>query len=150
LNTPSDPVSVQKPSQQDFCLSKIVKLLRKMIHKPEDRDRLPPIIARHISDHDLTMSNILNRGKHFSRQRQTQSRPVTPIEDFKPIDLRWISDETLTYPLQNEDKWWLSGGVPESFLDTRAKVFGRKTVFLVDKKIQKSENDLVHYFQQFK
>ena len=67
---------------------------------------------------------------------------MTPAEDLKPVDARWLSDPGLTQPRQTTEKWWLAGP-PGSFLDTEARVFGRKKVYLVDKKFPKSENDLV-------
>jgi len=101
------------------------------------------------SEHDLTMERILNRTQPLSSRRLTKSRPVTPIEDFRPVDVRWLSDDSLVQPRQIQDKWWLSGG-PEVFLDTRPAVFGRKKVYLVDRKFPKSENDIVHLSRQSK
>ena len=60
---------------------------------------------------------------------------MTPVGDLKPVDGRCLSDPGL-------DKWWLAGP-PGSLLDTKARVFGRKKIYLVDKKFPKSENDLV-------
>ena len=64
------------------------------------------------------------------------------MEDPRPVDVRWLSDPGLAQPCQIPDKWWLAG-LPESFLETKARVFGRKKVYLIDKKFPKSENDLV-------
>ena len=117
-------------------------------HELDLEDSLPVVKTRHLSEHDLTMSKILSRSRPSSRL--SLSRPVTPIEDFQAVDVRWLSDQSLVHPWQIQDKWWLAG-VSESFLDTKPAVFGRKKVFIVDKKFPlKSENDPVHFPQQFK
>ena len=118
------------------------------IKTSEDLDNRLTVDRTRLSEHDLTMEKILNRSQPSSCRRLTQSRPVTPIEDFHPVDVRWLSDDSLIHPRQVQDKWWLSG-VPEAFLDTRATVFGRKKVYLVDKKFPKSENDIVHFSKQY-
>ena len=67
---------------------------------------------------------------------------MTPVEDCLTADVRWLSDPALAEPWQSPDKWWLAG-LPESVLDTKARVFGRKKVYFVDNKFPKSENNLV-------
>lgn len=59
-------------------------------------------------------------------------------------DRRWLSSGKLADPWDQHDRWWLSRTSCRSFLDTDKRVFGRKKVFLVDKKtFPKSEGDLV-------
>lgn len=68
-------------------------------------------------------------------------RSVSRTSDYKPSDTRWLSSEHLTEPWTMEEKWWLSR-TNDTFLDTNSRVFGRKKVYLVDKKVLKSENDI--------
>lgn len=89
--------------------------------------------------HEQTLAKILNRKRHLS-ERICFSRPLTPLENHN-MDTRWISSESLTHPWVAEDKWWLSNP-SYTILDTNPRVFGRKKVFLIDKKYPRSENNL--------
>jgi len=53
-------------------------------------------------------------------------------EAVAPVDRRWLSTGGLA-DWRIEDKWWLSATCT-TFLDTKDKTFGRKRVFLVDRK----------------
>jgi hypothetical protein len=58
-------------------------------------------------------------------------------------DRKWLSsDHLVAPPWIVEDRWWLNGRV-SPFLDTDSQVFGRKKVFLIDRKLPKSESDLL-------
>jgi hypothetical protein len=68
-------------------------------------------------------------------------RPLSPLkrakhkheeEELAPVDRRWLSTGALA-DWQIEDKWWLSATCT-TFLDTKDRTFGRKRVFLVDRK----------------
>lgn len=84
------------------------------------------------------LDRILNRPHHNSaRFIRSSSR----TSDYKPADNRWLSSERLTEPWTTEEKWWLSRN-NDTFLDTDSRVFGRKKIYLVDKKVPKSENDI--------
>ena len=96
---------------------------------------------RSLSSHQLTMARILNRGPDPREERRCRTRPATPLS-LPPLDTRWVSSEALTRPwLPEADRWWLDR-LPDSILHTQPRVFGRKTIFLVDKKLPKSESDL--------
>ena len=96
---------------------------------------------RSLSSHQLTMARILNRGPDPREERRCRTRPATPLS-LHPLDTRWVSSEALTRPwLPEADRWWLDR-LPDSILHTQPRVFGRKTIFLVDKKFPKSESDL--------
>ena len=96
---------------------------------------------RSLSSHQLTMARILNRGPDPRGQRRCRTRPATPLS-HPPLDTRWVSSEALTRPwLPEADRWWLDR-LPDTILHTQPWVFGRKTIFLVDKKFPKSESDL--------
>lgn len=84
------------------------------------------------------LDRILNRPRDNSaRFIRSNSR----TSDHKPADNRWLSSERLTEPWTTEEKWWLSRN-NDTFLDTDSRVFGRKKIYLVDKKVPKSENDI--------
>jgi len=84
------------------------------------------------------LDRILNRPRDNSaRFIRSSSR----TSDYKPADNRWLSSERLTEPWTTEEKWWLSRN-NDTFLDTDSRVFGRKKIYLVDKKVPKSENDI--------
>ena len=96
---------------------------------------------RSLSSHQLTMARILNRGPDPRGERRCRTRPATPLTQ-PPQDTQWVSSEALTRPwLPEADRWWLDRP-PDSILHTQPRVFGRKTIFLVDKKFPKSESDL--------
>ena len=96
---------------------------------------------RSLSSHQLTMARILNRGPDPRGERRCRTRPATPLSQ-PPLDTRWVSSEALTRPwLPEADRWWLDRP-PDTILHTQPWVFGRKTIFLVDKKLPKSESDL--------
>ena len=96
---------------------------------------------RSLSSHQLTMARILNRGPDPRGQRRCRTRPATPLS-HPPLDTRWVSSEALTRPwLPEADRWWLDRP-PDTILHTQPRVFGRKTIFLVDKKFPKSESYL--------
>ena len=90
-----------------------------------------------LSDHQKTLNKILHRRRHTSERLVT-----TPRSGVLTSDTRWVSSEALTIPWSAEDKWWLTGTKSFSFLDTQPRVFGSKTVFLIGKKLPKSESDL--------
>ena len=104
-------------------------------------DALAAISDNNVVDdgHEQTLAKILRRKRHLS-ERIYYSRPLTPVDNLK-MDTRWISSESLTHPWIVEDKWWLSNP-PCTILDTTPRVFGRKKVFLIDKKYPQSENNL--------
>jgi len=91
-----------------------------------------------LSDHQKTLNKILQRRRHTSERLVTN--PRSP--DVLTTDTRWVSSEALTRPWAVEDKWWLSGATSVNFLDTKPRVFGSKTVFLIGQKLPKSESDL--------
>merc|ERR1712029_590881 len=62
--------------------------------------------------------------------------------DVLTTDMRGVSSEALTRPWSAEDKWWLTGAKSVNFLETKPRVFGSKTVFLIGQKLPKSESDL--------
>ena len=72
----------------------------------------------------------------LGRQR-AWTRPSTPVDrPHQPqlVDRRWLSSGHLP-DWEAEDRWWLSGSC-KSFLETKGTSFGRKNVFLVQKKDQ--------------
>ena len=87
-----------------------------------------------------------DRDSYVSRNRHHSGPIPTPslkdsVSDVVP-DRRWLSSERLVEPWVVEDRWWLAGR-HASFLDTDSQVFGRKQIFLVDrKKSPKSESDI--------
>ena len=95
----------------------------------------------HISDDD-TIDKILNRSRDKSWLGSDRFiRSSSRVSDYKPTDSRWLSSERLTEPWTTEEKWWLSRN-NDTFLDTDSRVFGRKKIYLVDKKVPKSESDV--------
>ena len=95
----------------------------------------------HISDDD-TIDKILNRSRDKSWLGSDRFiRSSSRVSDYKPADSRWLSSERLTEPWTTEEKWWLSRN-NDNFLDTDSRVFGRKKIYLVDKKVPKSESDV--------
>lgn len=95
----------------------------------------------HISDDD-TIERILNRSRDKSWLGSDRFiRSSSRVSDYKPADSRWLSSERLTEPWTTEEKWWLSRN-NDNFLDTDSRVFGRKKIYLVDKKVPKSESDV--------
>ena len=95
----------------------------------------------HISDDD-TIDRILNRSRDKSWLGSDRFiRSSSRVSDYKPADSRWLSSERLTEPWTTEEKWWLSRN-NDNFLDTDSRVFGRKKIYLVDKKVPKSESDV--------
>ena len=95
----------------------------------------------HISDDD-TIERILNRSRDKSWLGSDRFiRSSSRVSDYKPTDSRWLSSERLTEPWTTEEKWWLSRN-NDNFLDTDSRVFGRKKIYLVDKKVPKSESDV--------
>ena len=95
----------------------------------------------HISDDD-TIDRILNRSRDKSWLGSDRFiRSSSRVSDYKPTDSRWLSSERLTEPWTTEEKWWLSRN-NDNFLDTDSRVFGRKKIYLVDKKVPKSESDV--------
>ena len=91
-----------------------------------------------LSDHQKTLNKILQRRRHTSERLVTT--PRSP--DVLTTDTRWVSSEALTRPWSAEDKWWLTGAKSVNFLETKPRVFGSKTVFLIGQKLPKSESDL--------
>jgi hypothetical protein len=68
---------------------------------------------------------------------QSFKRPLTPRqaaeeEAAAPVDRRWLSTGELA-DWRVEDRWWL-GATCTTFLHTKDRIFGRKRVFLVDRK----------------
>lgn len=88
---------------------------------------------------DDLLDRILNRPRDSSEQLRISS---SRMSDYKPSDNRWLSSERLTDPWITEEKWWLSRH-NDTFLDTDRRVFGRRKVFLVDRKDFKSQTDIV-------
>ena len=86
-----------------------------------------------LSDHQRTLNKILQRRRHTSERLVT----VTTVTDVLTTDTSWVSSEALTRPLVVEHKWWLSGATSINFLDTKPRVFGSKTVFLIGQKSSK-------------
>ena len=86
-----------------------------------------------LSDHQRTLNKILQRRRHTSERLVT----VTTVTDVLTTDTSWVSSETLTRPWAVEHKWWLSGATSVNFLDTKPRVFGSKTVFLIGQKSSK-------------
>ena len=83
------------------------------------------------SDHEKTLAKILNRKRHFSDR--TLYRTYSHTEpDLK--DTRWVSSETLLHPWRCEDRWWLAFSQPNIILDTEPRVFGRKKVYLIQRR----------------
>lgn len=91
-----------------------------------------------LSDHQRTLNKILQRRRHTSERLVT----VTTVTDVLTTDTSWVSSEALTRPWVVEHKWWLSGATFINFLDTKPRVFGSKTVFLIGQKLPKSKSDL--------
>ena len=99
------------------------------------------IMALGHSDDD-TIARILNRPRDKSWLGSDRFiRSSSRASDYKPADNRWLSSERLTEPWTTEEKWWLSRN-NDTFLDTDSRVFGRKKIYLVDKKAPKSESDI--------
>jgi len=91
---------------------------------------------------DDTIDRILNRPRDMAWLSSDRlSRSSSRVSGHKPADQRWVSSERLTEPWTTEEKWWLSKN-NDVFLDTDSRVFGRKKIFLVDKKAPKSESDI--------
>merc|ERR1711892_590970 len=91
---------------------------------------------------DDPLDRILNRPRDHSWIGSDRFiRSSSRVSDYKPVDNRWLSSERLTEPWTIEEKWWLSR-YNDTFLDTDSRVFGRKKIYLVDKKLPKSENDI--------
>ena len=86
-----------------------------------------------LSDHQRTLNKILQRRRHTSERLVT----VTTVTDVLTTDTSWVSSEALTRPWVVEHKWWLSGATSINFLDTKPRVFGSKTVFLIGQKSSK-------------
>ena len=92
--------------------------------------------------HIDTIDRILNRSRDKSWLGSDRFvRSSSRASDYKPADNRWLSSERLTEPWTTEEKWWLSRN-NDTFLDTDSRVFGRKKIYLVDKKAPKSESDI--------
>jgi len=92
--------------------------------------------------HSDTIDRILNRSRDKSWLGSDRFiRSSSRASDYKPADNRWLSSERLTEPWTTEEKWWLSRN-NDTFLDTDSRVFGRKKIYLVDKKAPKSESDI--------
>jgi hypothetical protein len=53
-------------------------------------------------------------------------------KEAAPVDRRWLSTGGLA-DWRLEDRWWLAATCT-TFLDTKDRTFGRKRVFLVDRK----------------
>lgn len=91
---------------------------------------------------DDPLDRILNRPRDHSWIGSDRFiRSSSRSSDYKPVDNRWLSSERLTEPWTTEEKWWLSRN-NNAFLDTDSRVFGRKKIYLVDKKAPKSESDV--------
>lgn len=91
---------------------------------------------------DDTIDRILNRPRDKTWMGSDRFiRSGSRVSDYKPADSRWLSSERLTEPWTTEEKWWLSRN-NDTFLDTDTRVFGRKKIYLVDKKAPKSESDV--------
>jgi len=84
-----------------------------------------------LSDHQQTLSKILNRARHTSERT-----PASGHFEVLAMDTRWASSEALP-----RDMWRLASSSSVNFLDTKPRVFGSKTVFLIDRKVPKSESD---------
>ena len=105
-------------------------------------DRVTDQIMALGQGHDDPLERILNRpcdATWLSSDKFVRS--VSKTSDNKTSDSRWLSSERLTEPWTTEEKWWLSRN-NDTFLDTNSRVFGRKKIYLVDKKLPKSENDI--------
>jgi len=105
-------------------------------------DRVADQIMALGQGYDDPLERILNRphdNTWLSSDRFIRSS--SRVSDYKPVDNRWLSSERLTEPWTIEEKWWLSR-YNDTFLDTDSRVFGRKKIYLVDKKLPKSENDI--------
>ena len=95
-----------------------------------------PGVVRRRNDRD----SYVCRNRHHSGPIPTPSLKDS-VSDVVP-DRRWLSSERLVEPWVVEDRWWLAPR-HASFLDTDSQVFGRKQIFLVDrKKSPKSESDI--------
>ena len=88
-----------------------------------------------LSDHQRTLNKILQRRRHTSERLVTVTTPLS--SEVLTTDTSWVSSETLTRPWAVEHKWWLSGATSVNFLDTKPRVFGSKTVFLIGQKSSK-------------
>ena len=88
------------------------------------------------SEHEKTLAKILSRRRHFSDRTLYKSYSLSANDnDLKTLDSRWISSENLLRPWHHEDKWWLSSShLHDCLLDTSPRVFGRKKVFLIERK----------------
>ena len=108
--------------------------------KIEQLTKSPGVVRRSKCDLDNPPNKILSRNRHLSGPIPTSSLGSTTREIIP--DRRWLSSEHLVEPWVVEDRWWLSNRC-EAFLDTDSRVFGRKKIFLVDrKKGQNSESDI--------
>ena len=71
-----------------------------------------------------------------AQQYKSNTRPTTPVgrneDGSHPMDRTWLSNGSLA-DWEMEDKWWLSSSC-KSFLETRGTSFGRKHVYLIQKK----------------
>ena len=88
-----------------------------------------------LKNHQKTLNKILQRRKHTSERLVTVTTPLS--SEVLTTDTSWVSSETLTRPWAVEHKWWLSGATSVNFLDTKPRVFGSKTVFLIGQKSSK-------------
>lgn len=75
-------------------------------------------------------------------KRPARPRKVSWADDDEnaaaPVDRRWLSTGGLA-DWRVEDHWWLATTCT-TFLDTRDRTFGRKRVFLVDRKDMLTSN----------
>ena len=71
-------------------------------------------------------------------ERRSRSRPVTPLKGMVEADRAWLSSGSLA-DWELEDKWWMSASC-KSFLETKGTSFGRKNVYLIQKKDSLASN----------
>jgi len=75
-----------------------------------------------------------------AQQYKSQTRPTTPVPEPERelMDRSWLSTGSMA-DWEPEDKWWLSSSC-KSFLETRETSFGRKHVYLIQKKDSPGSN----------
>ena len=73
----------------------------------------------------------LETARSWNLEPRSRTRPATPVLEAG-VDRRWLSTGHLP-ELELQDRWWLQGSC-KSFLETKGTSFGRKNVFLIQKK----------------
>lgn len=93
-----------------------------------------------VGDEHLEYLRRLEAARDWNLEPRSRTRPATPVSLEAGVDRRWLSTGHLPQ-LELQDRWWLQGSC-KSFLETKGTSFGRKNVFLIQKKPETSKLNL--------